>query len=152
VSKRREIKAFGGENSHGAIVSRQTGRMELIQVAQHVEDLDRAVAFYEELLGIPVAAQYVPPGIAFFLLGNTRLLLDPQASPTRISIAVDDVEFSVGELRGRGVAIEEDSHVIFQHKDDTLGPAGTDEWAATITDSEGNSVTLTSYANSDPND
>jgi methylmalonyl-CoA/ethylmalonyl-CoA epimerase len=125
--------------------------MELVQVAQHVDDLDRAVAFYEDLLGKKVAAKYVPPGIAFFLLDGTRLLLDPNASSTRISIAVDDVEFSVGELRRRGVTIAEAPHVIFQHKDDTLGPAGTDEWSANITDSEGNSVTLVSYANADPN-
>jgi methylmalonyl-CoA/ethylmalonyl-CoA epimerase len=126
--------------------------MELVQVAQHVEDLDRAVAFYENLLGKKVAAKYSPPGIAFFFLDGTRLLLDPRASSTRISLAVDDVEFSVTELRERGVGIDEEPHVIFQHTDDTLGPAGTDEWAATIRDSEGNSITLVSYANSDPND
>ncbi len=50
--------------------------MELVQVAQHVDDLDRAVAFYEDLLGQKVAAQFDPPGIAFFLLDGTRLLLD----------------------------------------------------------------------------
>jgi methylmalonyl-CoA/ethylmalonyl-CoA epimerase len=126
--------------------------MELVQVAQHVDDLDRAVAFYEKLLGKKVTAKYTPPGIAFFFLDGTRLLLDPKASTTRISLSVDDVEFSVNELRERGVVIEEEPHVIFQHTDATLGPIGTDEWAANITDSEGNSVTLVSYANSDPND
>ena len=40
--------------------------------------------------------------------------------------------------------------MIFQHTDDTLGPAGTDEWMAFITDSEGNTVGLVSYATSDP--
>jgi methylmalonyl-CoA/ethylmalonyl-CoA epimerase len=126
--------------------------MELVQVAQHVEELDRAVAFYENLLGKKVTAKYTPPGIAFFFLDGTRLLLDPKASPTRISLAVDDVEFSVNGLRDQGVVIEEEPHVIFQHTDATLGPIGTDEWAANITDSEGNTVTLVSYANSDPND
>jgi methylmalonyl-CoA/ethylmalonyl-CoA epimerase len=42
--------------------------------------------------------------------------------------------------------------VIFQHADDTLGPAGMDEWMAFVTDSEGNTIGLVSYANSDPND
>ncbi|HEY1531963.1 MAG TPA: VOC family protein [Galbitalea sp.] len=126
--------------------------MELVQVAQHVEDLDRAVAFYENLLGTKAAGVYSPPGIAFFNLDGTRLLLDSKASTTRISLAVDDVEFSLDELIKSGVVVEEEPHVIWQHRDDTLGPAGTDEWAATITDSEGNSVTLVSYANTDPND
>ena len=33
-------------------------------------------------------------------------------------------------------------HVIFSHADDTLGPAGTDEWQASVRDSEGNLVGL----------
>jgi methylmalonyl-CoA/ethylmalonyl-CoA epimerase len=126
--------------------------MELVQVAQHVEDLERAVAFYEDLLGTTVAAKYVPPGIAFFLLDGTRLLLDRNAPSSVIYLAVDDVEFSVNELREKGVTIKEDPHVIFQHTENTLGPVGTDEWMAFVLDSEGNTLGLVSYANTDPND
>jgi methylmalonyl-CoA/ethylmalonyl-CoA epimerase len=32
--------------------------------------------------------------------------------------------------------------VIFGHEDDTLGPAGTDEWMAFVRDTEGNLVGL----------
>ncbi|HEX4056700.1 MAG TPA: VOC family protein [Galbitalea sp.] len=126
--------------------------MELVQVAQHVDDLDRAVAFYATLLGQEVAAQYTPPGIAFFMLDGTRLLLDTKvAAGGIIYLAVDDVEFSVTELRERGVTIETEPHVIFQHPDGTLGPTGTDEWMAFIRDSEGNTVGLVSYSDTDPN-
>ena len=38
------------------------------------------------------------------------------------------------------VTIEHEPHVIFSHADDTLGPAGTDEWQAFVRDSEGNLV------------
>ncbi|HEY4268903.1 MAG TPA: VOC family protein [Galbitalea sp.] len=126
--------------------------MELVQVAQHAEDIDRAVAFYEELLGVSVAARFDPPGLAFFMLDGTRLLLDKGAPTSLLYLAVDDVEYSVDQLRARGVAITTEPHVIFQHNDDTLGPAGTDEWMAFITDSEGNTVALVSYSNTDPND
>ena len=127
--------------------------MELVQVAQHVDDLDRAVAFYERLLGEKAAAQFTPPGIAFFRLGATRLLLDTGvAAGGIIYLAVDDVEFSVNELRERGVTVETEPHVIFQHTDDSLGPKGRDEWMAFIRDSEGNTVGLVSYSDSDPND
>jgi methylmalonyl-CoA/ethylmalonyl-CoA epimerase len=126
--------------------------MELIQVAQHVDDLDRAIAFYEDLLGLKVAARYTPPGIAFFVLDGTRLLLDPGAPSSLLYLAVDDVEFSVDALRERGTEITTEPHVIFQHADDTLGPAGTDEWLAFVRDSEGNTIGLVSYANTDPND
>jgi methylmalonyl-CoA/ethylmalonyl-CoA epimerase len=126
--------------------------MELVQVAQRVEDLDRAVAFYEQLLGTKVAGKFDPPGLAFFMLEGTRLVLDPTAPAGLLYLAVDDVEFTVDELGKRGVTIDTDPHVIFQHTDDTLGPAGTDEWLAFITDSEGNTVGLVSFSNTDPND
>jgi methylmalonyl-CoA/ethylmalonyl-CoA epimerase len=126
--------------------------MRLVQVAQNVEDLDRAIAFYEDLLATKVAGKFDPPGIAFFMLDGTRLILEKSAVRSLIYLEVDDVEFSVNELRARGVEIESEPHVIFQHADDTLGPAGTDEWMAFVTDSEGNTVGLVSYANTDPND
>jgi methylmalonyl-CoA/ethylmalonyl-CoA epimerase len=126
--------------------------MELVQVAQHVEDLDRAVAFYEDLLGKKAAAIYTPPGIAFFFLDGTRLKLDATSASSELYLAVDDVEFSVDELKQRGVEILEDAHVIWQHTDDSLGPVGTDEWLAFIRDSEGNRVALVSYSDTDPND
>ena len=52
------------------------GRGRLHQVAQHVDDLDRAVAFYRDTLGLPLVATFDPPGLAFFDLGGTRLLLE----------------------------------------------------------------------------
>jgi methylmalonyl-CoA/ethylmalonyl-CoA epimerase len=42
------------------------------------------------------------------------------------------------------LAIEKEPHVIFTHDDDTLGPAGTDEWMTFIRDSEGNLLGLVS--------
>ena len=61
-------------------------------------------------------------------------------------LEVDDVPTRVEELRADGVAIEAEPHVIFSHTDDTLGPAGHDEWMAFIRDSEGNLVGLVSHA------
>ena len=40
--------------------------------------------------------------------------------------------------------MESEPHMIFRHEDDTLGPAGTDEWHAFVRDSEGNLVGLVS--------
>jgi methylmalonyl-CoA/ethylmalonyl-CoA epimerase len=118
--------------------------MELIQVAQRAEDLPRAVAFYEKLLGMPVSARFDPPGLAFFVLGDTRLLLERGAPSALIYLGVDDVHATVEQLRLAGVAIQSESRVIYSHEDDTLGPAGTDEWMAFITDGEGNTVGLVS--------
>jgi methylmalonyl-CoA/ethylmalonyl-CoA epimerase len=47
----------------------------LHEVAQKAEDLERAVAFYTRLIGEPAIAVFDPPGLAFFRLGETRLLV-----------------------------------------------------------------------------
>lgn len=64
-------------------------------------------------------------------------------------LVVPDIERSVRELRERGVEIESDPHVIFAHEDDTLGPAGTQEWQAFFRDSEGNLVALVEHRAAD---
>jgi methylmalonyl-CoA/ethylmalonyl-CoA epimerase len=117
----------------------------IVQIAQRAEDLDRASAFYEQLLGQPPTARFDPPGLVFFTLGDTRLLLEQGAPSATIYLDVADVRSSVEDLRAREVSIEGEPHVIFQHTNDTLGPAGTDEWMAFIRDSEGNLVGLVSH-------
>ncbi|TWH30512.1 hypothetical protein [Isoptericola variabilis] len=42
--------------------------------------------------------------------------------------------------------MESEPHVIFTHADDSLGPAGADEWQAFVRDSEGNLVGLVDFA------
>ena len=116
--------------------------MRLVQIAQRAEDLQRAANFYAELLGAQPRATYDPPGLVFFDLGGTRLLLDRVAPSGLHYFAVSDIDATVSRLRAGGVEVETDPHVIFSHDDDTLGPAGTDEWMAFVRDSEGNSVGL----------
>ena len=123
-----------------------SGGHRLAQVAQHADDLDRAAAFYEHLLGSPPIGRFEPPGLLFFALGaGTRLLLEGGAPSAMLYLSVEDVRASVEDLRGRGATIEVEPHVIFQHTDDSLGPAGHDEWMAFIRDSEGNLVGLVSH-------
>ena len=118
--------------------------MDLVQVAQGVQDLDRATAFYAALLGEPPVARFDPPGLVFFRLGSTRLLLEVGAPAALLYLRVDDVRERVEQLRTEGVAIDTEPHVIFEHEDDPLGPAGHAEWHAFIRDPEGNLVGLVS--------
>jgi methylmalonyl-CoA/ethylmalonyl-CoA epimerase len=119
--------------------------MTLVQVAQHAEDLDRAAAFYETLLGAPATARFDPPGLLFFDLGGVRLLLDRNAPGALLYLRVDDVQAALDRL-GDQVEVVSPPHVIFTHEDDTLGPAGHDEWQAFVKDSEGNTVGLIAFA------
>jgi methylmalonyl-CoA/ethylmalonyl-CoA epimerase len=116
--------------------------MRLVQIAQHVDDLDRAAAWYADLLGVDPVAAFDPPGLVFFDLAGVRLLLEAGAPPAVVYLDVSDVDATVARLRGRGVTVETEPHVIFSHEDATLGPVGTDEWQAFVRDSEGNLVGL----------
>jgi methylmalonyl-CoA/ethylmalonyl-CoA epimerase len=117
------------------------GAMHLIQVAVRATDLDRAEAFYGQLLGRPPAGRFEPPGLLFFDLDGTRLLLDANAPASLLYLGVDDVRDLVERLRPT-VEVRGEPHMIFRHADDALGPAGTEEWQAFIVDSEGNLVGL----------
>ena len=117
----------------------------LVQVAQRAVDLERAAAFYAHLLGVPVAATFEPPGLAFLVLGDTRLLLERGAPSALLSFAVDDLDARVERLRASGVTIVTEPHTIFEHADATLGPAGAEERMAFLTDSEGNTVALVEH-------
>lgn len=119
--------------------------MTLHQVAQAAEDLDRATAFYTDLLGQEPIARYDPPGLAFFDLGGTRLLISAgsvEPSSTLLYLRVDDVRARVEELRGAGVAVVEEAHEIFPDPAGTFGPPGGSEWLALVRDSEGNLLGL----------
>jgi methylmalonyl-CoA/ethylmalonyl-CoA epimerase len=118
--------------------------MQLVQVAQHADDLDRAAAYYSELLGTAPTGRFDPPGLLFFDLAGTRLLLERGAPSAVLYLRVDSVRESVERLRSAGQPIESEPHVIFSHADDALGPAGTDEWQAFVRDSEGNLLGLVS--------
>jgi catechol 2,3-dioxygenase-like lactoylglutathione lyase family enzyme len=122
----------------------------LLQIAQRAEDLSRASAFYESLLGVPPAAAFDPPGLLFFDLGGVRLLLE-RGAPTAVHyLRVTDLGSRIEALRSEGVTVESEPHCIFVHTDDTLGPAGFEEWHAFIRDSEGNLVGLVELRAADP--
>ncbi|MFJ6113312.1 VOC family protein [Agrococcus sediminis] len=121
------------------------GDRPLVQVAQRAIDLERAAAFYAELLDVPVAASFDPPGLAFLVLGDTRLLLDRGAPSALLYLAVDDLDGRVARLRASGVEIVSEPRTIFEHDDDALGPAGTSERMAFLRDSEGNTIALVEH-------
>ena len=78
-------------------------------------------------------------------LGGVRLLLDQGAPSALLYLRVEDIDTTLERLRAAGVPVESEPHVIFGHDDDTLGPAGTDEWMAFVTDTEGNHVGLVEH-------
>ncbi len=79
----------------------------LVQVAQRVQDLERATAFYSALIGSPPVATFDPPGLVFFTLAGVRLLLEREAPSALLYLRVDDLESAVARVGRRGDSLED---------------------------------------------
>ena len=113
----------------------------LHQVAQRAEDLERATAFYRDVVGLRHIASFDPPGLVFFDVDGTRLLLEKAAPSSLVYLTVGDIDAVVARLRDAGVEITTEPHRIFDDQDGTFG-APAEEWMAFFKDSEGNLVGL----------
>ena len=112
------------------------------QIAQRADDLDRAVAFYRDTLGVPLIARFDPPGIAFFDLGNTRMLLQPGAPSALLYIEVADIDTTFRSLTAAGVEFVDEPRRVHRDDDGQFGPAGGEEWMVFFRDSEQNLLGL----------
>ena len=85
------------------------------QIALSVADLDVAVAFYRDTLGVPFVAQ-PGPALAFFNCNGVRLMLSTGAgsgSPgCTLYFEVPDIERRYAELQERGVTFNGPPQVI----------------------------------------
>ena len=93
------------------------------QIAVHVRDLDRAVVFYQDALGLRLLFR-APPGLAFFDCGGVRLMLSrPEGESGGTSIiyyVVRDVDTACDTLRALGVPIHSEPHLIAPMPDHDL--------------------------------
>ncbi len=118
----------------------------LQQVALSVRDLDRSVAFFRDGVGLEQIAVIDPPGIAFFRLGETRLLLERSASVSpgaaTLYFRVADIDAAHAALRARGIEFEQPPHLIHRDDSGTFGAAGEEEWMAFFKDPDGHDLAI----------
>jgi methylmalonyl-CoA/ethylmalonyl-CoA epimerase len=95
------------------------------QLAIPVADLDRAVSFYRDVLGLRFLFR-APPGLAFLQCGSVRLMLG-QRSPGEGDAAVGVIYYRVADLdlayttlRARGVRFVDQPHRIARLADHEL--------------------------------
>lgn len=112
----------------------------VMQIAQHADDLERAVAFYEAHFGAERIATFDPPGLAFVRLGDVRVLFERSAPTATLYLDVPDARQALEEARAAGVQVETEAHAIYADDDGLFGAAGTAEWQSFVRDSEGNLV------------
>jgi methylmalonyl-CoA/ethylmalonyl-CoA epimerase len=115
----------------------------LHQVALQATNLDAAINFYRDVLGLKFITRYDPPGLAFFDMGPFRLLLSATASGATLYFRVVDIDDAVKSLRKRGVTFLNPPAMI--HRDETgdFGKKGAEEWMAFFKDPSGNILALT---------
>jgi methylmalonyl-CoA/ethylmalonyl-CoA epimerase len=115
------------------------GLNEIGQISVNVHDLDRAVAFYRDVLGMQHL--FTVPKMSFFNCGDIRLML---AIPERADLdhpssilyfKVADIHQAHDTLKSRGVR--------FETKPMLVAPMAThDLWLAEFRDSENNVLSL----------
>lgn len=118
----------------------------LHQVSLSVRDLDAAVGFYHDILGLPLTARF-DQGVklAFLDLTGTRLMLEEgeeTVSGSVIYLYVDDIDSAVAEAKTKGVEVAGEPHAIHHDADGTFGTAGESEYMAFLKDPSGNLIAL----------
>jgi methylmalonyl-CoA/ethylmalonyl-CoA epimerase len=115
---------------------------QIAQIFVNVKDLDRAIAFYRDMLGMGFLFT-APPGMAFFDCGGIRIMLGKADRPeidhpaSIIYYKVDDIEKVYEVFKARGVEFIVKPHLV--------APMPTyDLWLADFKDSEGNILALMS--------
>ena len=116
------------------------GLHQIGQIRIQVTDVDRAVAFYRDALGMTFL--YAFPGMGFFDVDGVRLMLvEPEGrafgGESAIYYRVDDIGAAVKTLQSRGVTFDDQPHVV--HRDPAY-----DLWMAFFRDPDGNVLALMS--------
>jgi methylmalonyl-CoA/ethylmalonyl-CoA epimerase len=111
------------------------------QISMRTHDVERAVTFYRDTLGLPFLFA-APPRLAFFDCSGVRLMLStPEPGfdhpGSVVYFAVEDIRQMHDALKSRGVTFRTEPHKIA-----TL--ADREVWLADFEDTEGNTLALMS--------
>jgi predicted enzyme related to lactoylglutathione lyase len=119
------------------------------QIAVHARDIERAVGFYRDKLGMKHLFT-VPPNLAFFDCDGIRLMLSLPAKPefdhpsSIIYFNVDNIQQACETLSSRGIQFEEQPAFVAD-----MGAYNL--WLAAFRDSEDNLLALMSHVPKETN-
>lgn len=114
----------------------------IAQIAVNARELPRAIAFWRDVLGLRFLFE-VPNHMAFFDVGGTRVMLalpekkEFDHASSILYFAVQDIRAAHARLAGRGVVFRSEPVLVAKLPDHEL-------WMAFFTDSEGNTLALSS--------
>ncbi len=112
------------------------------QVHISVDDLERSVRFYRDVLGLRLLFEVPEQSMAFFDCGGVRLYLGKPETPEFRSspllyYSVADLDAAVDTIASTGVAIHEPPHLV--HRDNRI-----ELWMAGLRDPDGHPLCLMS--------
>jgi catechol 2,3-dioxygenase-like lactoylglutathione lyase family enzyme len=111
----------------------------LAQVHISVTDLDRSVAFYRDVLGIPLLFTVPGQPMAFLASGDVRLYLGvPEPgfeSRVTLYFRVPDIDAEHARLTGLGVTMLDKPHVVHRGEQ-------TELWMSFLKDPDGHNLVL----------
>jgi methylmalonyl-CoA/ethylmalonyl-CoA epimerase len=113
------------------------------QIAINVHDIERATAFYRDVLGLRFLFS-APPQLAFFEIGGIMLMLSPAENPeldhpsSLLYFDVDDIRAAHATLKEKGVEFLDEPHRV--HKE-----PGRELWLSAFRDTEGNTFVLRTW-------
>jgi methylmalonyl-CoA/ethylmalonyl-CoA epimerase len=109
------------------------------QIAMNARNIERATAFYREVLGLPFL--FSAGTMSFFDCQGTRLMLGVASGPeydhagSVLYFTVDDIAATHQLLASKGVAFRTAPHLVARMPDHEL-------WMAFFDDTEGNTLAL----------
>ena len=114
------------------------------QIARGVADIEKAEAWYRDVLGLPHLYTYGK--LAFFDCDGTRLFLEERGNietsglknDSVLYFRVPDINAAYEELQSRGATFVGAPHMIFKH------PDGMEEWMAFFQDCDGGMLAIMS--------
>jgi predicted enzyme related to lactoylglutathione lyase len=117
------------------------GIIDVGQVSINAHDVQRAIGFYRDVLGLPLLFEI--PNAAFFQAGGVRLYLAKPETPeldhpaSILYYRVADIHASCAAIRAGGAQVEGEPHLIARMPDHEL-------WMVFFRDTEGNTAALMS--------
>lgn len=118
------------------------GITRLGQIQMRAHDVERAAAFYENILGLKLLFK-APPNLAFFDCGGVRLMIDKPEKPefdhpgSILYFAVPDIRAAYARMKENSVRFEDEPHMIARMPTHDL-------WMTFFRDSEDNLLALMS--------
>ncbi len=120
----------------------------LHQVAMTTVDLERSIGFYRNVPGLPLIANFDPPGLVFFRVGEIRLCIQKvdqvEATSSVLYFRVQDINAATVSLKDQSIEPGQDAEVVFRDAQGQFGEAGDEEWIAFFRDLDGHLLAFAS--------